>query len=110
MLRCMTLADLGTSIANIRAHATHLFGPRTGATDPFRCQETHLSTFTTEANALRHEVMVSMLSVIMHPDHVIGAGFAHARAGETRLNTIILLLIQYGSRLHEPPLYLCKAL
>ena len=102
MLGCMPFADFSTSVAYLRTHVAYLFGPHTRAADPCGRQKAHFSTFPTQTNTLRHQVMVS---VTMHPDHVIGAGFAHAGAGKTRLNTMLLLLIQVRSRLHKSLFY-----
>ena len=87
----MALADLRTLLADLRTELAESLEPRRVSAHPAGTEHTDVTTVTAKARTLCHELVTMMLS---HADHVIGAGLAGLRAGQTGINTVLLLLRQ----------------
>jgi hypothetical protein len=91
MVRRVAFAHLGTSIAEVRAELCEWLGLGWVASDEFRHEETEVRAITAESNAPAHQIIMLVIVVVFHADHVVRAGLADLRASGTGLKAMLLL-------------------
>lgn len=92
ILRRMALAHLGALITNLRAEPAQRLGSLGGAADEFGGEDTDVGTVAAEPDTTGHQIIMALMVVMFHADHIVRAGFADLRAGETGVQTILVLL------------------
>ena len=91
MVWSMAFADFRTLIADLGTELAKGFKTSRVPAHPAGAENADVTTVAAQARTLCHE-FVSM--VLCHADHVVCAGLAGLSAGETGINTVLLLLRQ----------------
>ena len=80
MLRRMALAYLGTLVTNLRAEPAQRLGSLRRATDELRGEDTDIGAVATEPDTTGHQIIMVLMVMMFHADHIVRAGFADLRA------------------------------
>jgi hypothetical protein len=80
MLRRMALTHLGTLVTNLRAEPAQRLGSLRGAADELRGEDTDVGAVAAEPDTTGHQIIIVLMVVMFHADHVVRASFAHLRA------------------------------
>ena len=80
MLRGMAFAHLRALITNLRAEPAEGFGPLRVPAHPFGGEKANVRAIVAKSDATCHQIIVVVVVLVFHADHIVRAGFAGLRA------------------------------